>query len=114
MKYQLQHFLMTAVLLLTCTVTVSQEQPSLRDRADELYRKYEYANAAALYTRLADSRRPRLADLERLADCYARMNDYEAAENWYAREVAMEGSRAENLLRYGEVLTMNAKYAEPK
>jgi len=102
------------MLVMTGAIVYGQEQPSLRDRADELYRKYEYANAAALYTRLADSRRPRLADLERLADCYARMKDYEAAENWYARVVAMEGSGADNLLRYGEVLKMNAKYAEAK
>ncbi|PPL04318.1 WD40-like Beta Propeller Repeat [Parapedobacter indicus] len=99
---------------MTGVIVYGQEQLSLRDRADELYRTYEYANAAALYTRLADSKRPRLSDLERLADCYARMKDYEAAENWYARVVAMEGSEAENLLRYGEVLKMNAKYAEAK
>jgi len=103
-----------AILMLSVPAVYGQEQPSLRDRADELYRKYEYANAASLYTRLADSKRPRLADLERLADCYAQMKDYEAAENWYARVVAMEGSEAENLLRYAEVLKMNAKYAEAK
>ncbi|PPL04350.1 OmpA family protein [Parapedobacter indicus] len=114
MRYQLQQLFFLAALLCMSGVAVSQEQPSLRDRADELYRKYEYANAAALYTRLADSRRPRLLDLERLADCYAQMKDYEAAENWYARVVAMEGSEAENLLRYGEVLKMNTKYAEAK
>ncbi|WP_090622535.1 OmpA family protein [Parapedobacter indicus] len=102
------------MLVMTGVIVYGQEQLSLRDRADELYRTYEYANAAALYTRLADSKRPRLSDLERLADCYARMKDYEAAENWYARVVAMEGSEAENLLRYGEVLKMNAKYAEAK
>src|SRR5690606_6242269 len=38
----------------------------------------------------------------------------ESAENWYARVVAMDGSEAEHLLRYGEVLKMNAKYAEAK
>src|SRR5690606_29915050 len=91
--------LLAIMLVMTGATVYGQEQPSLRDRADELYRKYEYANAAAIYTRLADSRRPRLSDLERLADCYAEMKDYESAENWYARVVAMEGSGAENLLR---------------
>jgi len=93
---------------------LSQEQPGLRERADELYRNYEYANAAVLYNKLADSKQPKLADLERLARCYVQMKDYEAAENWYARVVTMKGNEAENLIRYGEVLKMNAKYAEAK
>ncbi|MFC3195981.1 OmpA family protein, partial [Parapedobacter deserti] len=109
-------------LLLTAFSTMSlpvpavygQEQVGLRERAEELYGRFEYANAAALYAKLADSRKPRLSDLERLAACYVRMNDYESAENWYARVVAHEGSDAGNLLRYGEVLKMNGRYAEAK
>src|SRR5690606_32495319 len=88
--------------------------PSLRDRAEELYRRYEYANAAKLYTKLVDTKNPRLADLERLADSYLRMNDYESAENWYARVVGQGDSPAENLLAYGDVLKANGKYAEAR
>ena len=106
--------MITAALLLSSTVAVSQEQPSLRDRAEELYRRYEYANAAKLYAKLVDTKRPRLADLERLADSYVRMNDYESAENWYARVIAHEDSPAANLLHYGDVLKANGKYAEAK
>ncbi len=91
-----------------------QEQPSLRDRADELYRRYEYANAAEIYVKLVDTKRPRLQDLERLADSYLKMLDYESAENWYARVVASEGSSPENRITYGEVLKANGKYAEAK
>ncbi len=92
----------------------AQEQPSLRDRADELYRRYEYAKAVPLYLRLADSHTPRLSDLEKLADSYLQMNDYEAAENWYARAVAHQDSPAESRIAYGEVLKANGKYAEAK
>ena len=106
--------MITAALLLSCTVAVSQEQPSLRDRADELYRRYEYANAAKLYVQLVDTKKPRLGDLERLAESYLLMNDYESAENWYARVVAHEDSPAQNLLHYGDVLKANGKYAEAK
>ncbi|MFC7525809.1 OmpA family protein [Parapedobacter sp. GCM10030251] len=96
-----------------CPVS-GQEQLSLRDRAEQVFRKYEYANAAVLYQKLVDTDKPRLADLERLALCYAQMKDYEAAENWYARVVSMEDSDPENLIRYGEVLKLNGKYAEAK
>lgn len=95
-------------------ISMAQEQPGLRDRAEELYRRYEYANAVKLYTQLVDTRKPRLADLERLAACYVQMKDYESAENWYARVVATEGSVAGNRLVYGEVLKANGKYAEAK
>ena len=114
MRYALQHLLLSAVLLSLGGTAVSQEQPSLRDRADEMYRRYEYANAAKLYVKLVDTRKPRLQDLERLADSYWQMNDYESAENWYARVVGHEESPAEHRLAYGEVLKVNGKYAEAK
>ena len=114
MRYPLQQLFFSVVLLCMSGVAVSQEQPSLRDRADELYRRYEYANAVPLYLKLADKRKPRLADLEKLADSYRQMKDYEAAENWYARMVAQEESPAENRITYGEVLKANGKYAEAK
>src|SRR5690606_9537158 len=114
MRYHLKRFFFTAVLLCMGGSAVSQEQPSLRDRAEELYRRYEYANAARLYTKLVDTRKPRLEDLERLAACYVEMNDYESAENWYARVVDMEGSTAGNRLLYGDVLKANGKYREAK
>ncbi len=96
------------------SLSYAQEQPSLRDRAEELYRKYEYANAVKLYTKLADTRNPRLQDLERLADSYWQMKDYESAENWYARVVQREDASPDNLLHYGEVLKVNGKYREAK
>ncbi|PPL00293.1 OmpA family protein [Parapedobacter indicus] len=102
------------MLMLFAGIVVAQEQPSLRDRADELYSRYEYANAVKLYTKLVDIRKPRLHDLERLADSYSKMNDYESAENWYARVVQHADGSPENLLRYGEILKMNGKYAEAK
>ncbi|WP_257669675.1 OmpA family protein [Parapedobacter tibetensis] len=92
----------------------AQEQLGLRDRAEELYRKYEYAHAAAAYVKLADRKKPRLEDLERLADCYEKMNDYESAENWYARVIQDEKSDAANLIKYGSVLKTNGKYAEAR
>src|SRR5690606_41559597 len=114
MRYGIQQFFLIAVLFCMGGAAFSQEQPSLRDRADELYRRYEYANAAKLYTKLVDTRRPRLQDLERLADSYWRMNDYESAENWDARVIQQEGASADNLLMYGQGLKANGKYPEGK
>ncbi|WP_257668191.1 OmpA family protein [Parapedobacter tibetensis] len=103
-----------AVMALLPGITLSQEQPSLRDRAEESYRRYEYAHAAAMYTKLVDRRDPRLEDLERLATCYIQVRDFESAENWYARVVQHESNKPEHLLAYGNVLKANGKYAEAK
>lgn len=95
-------------------VVSAQEQPSLRQKADQLYTQYKYANAASIYLKLADTKKPKLTDLERLADCYQKMNDYEAAENWYARVIQDPESKVENLIRYGAVLKSNSRYEEAK
>lgn len=95
-------------------VASAQEQPSLRQRADQLYAQYKYANAASIYLKLADTRKPKLTDLERLADCFQKMNDYEAAENWYARVVQDPESKAEHLITYGTILKSNSRYSEAK
>jgi Outer membrane protein and related peptidoglycan-associated (lipo)proteins len=101
-------------LILGVGFSRAQEQLGLRERADELYHRYEYANAVPLYIKLADRRNPRLHDLERLADSYLKMKDYESAENWYARIVQHDDSSPQHLLSYGDALKMNGKYAEAK
>src|SRR5690554_2363462 len=111
MKIHYTRHLVWVLLLALSLPSFSQEQPSLRDRADLLYRKYEYAGAVALYQRLADTRNPRIGDLERLAEGYRLMDDYESSENWYARAVAHQDSRPEHLLGYADVLKAQGKYA---
>lgn len=110
---------LSLMALITLIVPLSapayaQEQLSLRDRADELYSKYEYANAAILYEQLANTKKPRLEYLERLADSYAKMKDYSSAALWYARVVQHADSSPEHLLRYGEVLKSQGKYTEAR
>ncbi|WP_257670520.1 OmpA family protein [Parapedobacter tibetensis] len=102
------------ICILLVAPAYAQEQPNLRDRADELYRRYEYANASVLYEKLANRRKPRLQDLERLADSYTKMNDYESAEKWYSSVIEHEDSAPENLRHYGQVLKVNGKYEEAK
>jgi len=92
----------------------AQDQLGIRDRADKLYTEYQYAKAAAIYLKLTDVKNPKLKDMERLADCYSKMNKYEDAEIWYARAVAEPGSSPENLISYGEILKANSLYAKAK
>ncbi len=91
-----------------------QEQPSLRERTDRLYHEYQYAKAISGYLKLVDRKNPHLSDLEKLADSYAKMSNYQDSENWYSRLVQNPKSRPENLLNYAEVLKQNFRYEEAK
>ncbi|MFC3195984.1 hypothetical protein ACFOET_00025, partial [Parapedobacter deserti] len=44
-----------SLMFLSVLSASAQEQVGLRERAEELYGRFEYANAAALYAKLADS-----------------------------------------------------------
>lgn len=113
-QYRFCSFLFLLAVIIGGSVCYGQEQPSSRSRADRLYNKLEYYNAAQLYLKLVDKKKVRTADLERLADCYYQIRDYQSAENWYARAVARVDIQQETLWNYGEVLKMNGKYDEAK
>lgn len=91
-----------------------QEQPSRRQRADIYYERMEYANAAAAYERLVDVKRPRVADMEKLANSYLYIKEYNLAENWYSRVVKESKASKEAHLNYADVLKQLGKYAEAK
>lgn len=101
-------------VLLFCNEGKTQEQLSLRERAKLKYDSYDYAQAIPAYLKLVDVKVPRMADIEKLAYCYAQINDYEAAENWFSRLVTYPESKDENLLAYGAVLKSNFRYKEAK
>jgi tetratricopeptide (TPR) repeat protein len=91
-----------------------QEQLSKKQHADLLFSRYEYFHAASLYAELAGKKNPDVKLLERLATCYRKMNDYEAAEKWYA--LAVTDIKAESLTHfyYAEVLLTNERFEQAK
>lgn len=91
-----------------------QEQPTRRNRAEMYFNKLEYANAAGAYERLVDTKRPRVVDMEKLAESYLRINRYDLAENWYARVVGEKEASQAAHLNYAKALKQRGKYAEAK
>ncbi|MGF1923046.1 MAG: OmpA family protein [Bacteroidia bacterium] len=110
------YIIVIALIILNASFNkvVGQEQLSLRDRAKKHYNQYEYFQAAQLFQKLADVKKPLLSDLELLADCYLKLKDYELAENWYSRVFNQPKSKTDNLIKYGEVLKANMKYSQAK
>ncbi len=108
------------VVLLVLTVGIlagqsyAQEQPSRQKKAETLYNRMEYAKAAAFYEKILDKKNPDIADMERLANSYLYINDYDSAENWFEKVVSSPKASKEALLNYAEVLKLKGKYKEAK
>lgn len=107
-------FITFTVLLGFFGIATGQEQLSHQERADKLFYEYQYANAIPIYLKLVNAKRPELVDLEHLAACYFKINDYKNAELWYAKVLEQPESAPENYLRYAEVLKANSNYTEAK
>ncbi|WP_083252056.1 OmpA family protein [Pedobacter steynii] len=89
---------------------VAQEQLSRKQQADVLFNRFEYYNAARLYLPLAEKKKPDVKLLEKLAECYRMMNDYEVAEKWYGKAVADAKAKPMSHYYYAEALQRNKKF----
>lgn len=91
----------------------AQEQLSLRQQADNLYDRYEYYKCLDLYLKLAKTK-PDEWLLERIADCYLSIHDYDNAEKWYAQSTSAPDAGHFCHLYYAEVLLRNKKFEQAK
>lgn len=81
--------------------------------ADAKFELSDYKKAIDLYEQ-AYHKKVTLHAAERLAQCYAFVQDYKETESWYAIASSMPGSGPSNMLAYANALKNNGKYAEAK
>lgn len=92
----------------------AQEQPSAGTKAERYLLRNEYANVIKVLEKTVNKKDVSTLNMERLAESYMYLNNYDLAENWYAKIVARNDYQEVSLLNYAEVLKQNAKYAEAK
>jgi len=104
-----------SLLLAICFVTAvkAQEQPDTKQLADNLYERYEYFNALKIYQRLAEKSNADGLVIERIADCYRLIGDYENAEVWYEKATGYEIQPIDHYY-YAEILLRNKKFKEAR
>jgi OOP family OmpA-OmpF porin len=103
------------LLIITLAVTVkAQEQPNKTMIADKLFERYEYFKSLNIYIKLANRNHPTIHAVERVADCYRLINDYEKAETWYKKAVDMNEAAFIDRYYYAEVLLRNKKITEAR
>ena len=92
----------------------AQEQLSIKQQADKLYERYEYFKSLNLYLKIADKKKTDVQVIERIADCYRQINDYDDAEEWYAKAVDQPKANKTDHYYYAEVLLRNQKFNQAK
>jgi outer membrane protein OmpA-like peptidoglycan-associated protein/tetratricopeptide (TPR) repeat protein len=107
----------TTLIILTIsffTHVTAQEQLNKMQLADNLFDRYEYFKSVAIYLDLANKSNAKLHAVERVADCYRLMNDYDKAEEWYQKTVAFAEADAIDHYYYAELLLRNKKFNEAR
>lgn len=102
------------LLLALATVACAQEQPGIKQQADNAYDRYEYYKSLNLYLQIADKNKVSVQVIERVADCYRNMNMYADAETWYEKAVADPKASKISHFYYAEILLRNGKFDKAK
>jgi outer membrane protein OmpA-like peptidoglycan-associated protein len=88
----------------------AQEQLSVKQQADKLYERYEYFKSLGLYLKLYRGHKTNVQVLERIADCYRNINQYDSTETAYRRVTADAKASKISHYYYAEVLLRNQKF----
>ncbi|NHM06083.1 OmpA family protein [Flavobacterium sp. CYK-4] len=86
-------------------------QNAATKKADKLYSRYEYVDAAAEYLKLVENGKSDNYVYKQLADTYYNMFNTTEATKWYARATENEQD-AETYYRYAQMLKANGKYED--
>ncbi len=80
------------ILLLAISVSFGSFAQSKLKRADQFFNDFKFEKAIALYSDLASEKgKPSLHVIQRLADSYFNISEYQEAKNWYVKLYTIEG-----------------------
>lgn len=103
------------IYLLICSTlqALAQEQLTKKQVGDKLFERYEYFKSVQVYLSIPDNQKD-VQVLERIAECYRKMNNYPEAEKWYELAVAAPRSPLRISYNYAEVLLTDQKFEAAK
>lgn len=102
--------LYTALIFALAGMTAAAQNKDT-EKADKLFQKYEYVDAAQEYLKLVDKGKADNYVYLQLADTYYNMFNTAEAAKWYARAIEQKQD-AEIYYRYAQMLKANGKYEE--
>lgn len=102
--------LYTALIFALAGMTLTAQNKDT-EKADKLFQKYEYVDAAQEYLKLVDKGKADNYVYLQLADTYYNMFNTAEAAKWYAKATEQKQD-AEIYYRYAQMLKANGKYEE--
>lgn len=99
-------------ILLIFAVSVATAQNKDTKKADQLYDRLAYTNAAEAYQKLLKKGKGSRYVFERLGNCYYYINDTKKAETYYKRVAKGRKVKPEVIYNYAQVLKANGKFTD--
>lgn len=82
------------------------------NKAEVLYSQFAYRNALHLYLVVAEKNPWDDVIMQRIADCYSRLGNITAAEEWYAKLTLLPDAESKYKYQYAQILSLQGKYKE--
>ena len=103
--------LFTLLLVIAVSTTVTTAQNKDTKKADQLYARYQYNDAAAAYQKLLKKGKGSRYVFEQLGNSYYFINDTKKAETYYKRVVKGRKVDPEVVYNYAQTLKANGKFS---
>ncbi|MFT4697678.1 MAG: outer membrane protein OmpA-like peptidoglycan-associated protein [Flavobacteriaceae bacterium] len=103
-------YILFLILVVSASVVTAQNEKT--KKADQLYDRLAYTNAAEAYQKLIKKGKGTAYVFERLANCYYFINDTKKSETYYKRAVKGNKYSAETVYNYAQSLKSNGKYSD--
>ena len=102
----------TILLLIAVSTTIVSAQNSKTKKADKLYDRLAYTDAAQAYQKVLKRGTTDVYVFERLANCYYFINDTKKAEMYYKRVAKSKNANPEAIYNYAQTLKANGKFSD--
>ncbi|MDB9858902.1 OmpA family protein [Flavobacteriaceae bacterium] len=102
----------TILLLIAVSTTIVSAQNSKTKKADNLYDRLAYTDAAQAYQKVLKKGTTDVYVFERLANCYYFINDTKKAEIYYKRVAKSKDANPEAIYNYAQTLKANGKFSD--
>src|SRR5688572_8067281 len=79
-------------------------------KAEDFYKILAYRNALELYLHYEEKHQGDQLTIERIADCYAKLNNYPEAAAWYEKIIANPTVKPIDYYKYAEILSIMGVY----
>lgn len=106
--------IISTILLLALTAGETHAQGRNLKKANRNYAKFNFFRAIEQYKKVLDKHPENEEAIRKIASAYRRVNNTNAALEWYGEVVKLESASPQDVLYYANMLRSNCQYQEAK